>query len=286
MSPPKKYHVDSCIESLCLLLNGEKSKSSLALVGGRMAGVCIKGFLSQVRVKIDMGASNVMLQLEGFFAPCVFQFGIGNSNARLNLGMIDVTEQTDCPFPLKSTVVNEHLVCMQCLFEHSWKDWEPVARLLLDGNGEAVVCEHQCTAYFSTDTGIDIAHFVETLTVLVSSPPFTVQSRFCFLTRYSDIPGFAFNASNVPPDLQELISLAKEWCFSSEEEVFAYAKKMGRSRTKKYGSRFREHADAINSFCCYAGNAPVPTEVIVFQLAGHAFALLCKNEATKADGMP
>lgn len=92
-------------------------------------------------------------------------------------------------------------------------------------------------------------------------------------SRYSDIRSVKIDPANVPAEFRHLLSLAKEWSISDEDELDCYIAAASEQNTRALIDAFSPHFDGLwewHQACEHL--IPQPDELVLFDIAAHAAA--------------
>jgi len=191
------------------------------------------------------------------------------------MSTVDISAAIHSPFSVfGSPAHHRDIECIQRVFEN-WKSWIETLEPFKIIENPILITSEQCQFTFPAAFVPILGIATRNLALRFSMPPFQVIDRGQLKSRYSDKCSVKLSEENVVPTLRPFLQLAALWSISDELEVRAFARKVGSSNVKKFVSVFRSHISEIEDFCNMRKKGEsFSDEVVVFQLAFHAFALL------------
>jgi hypothetical protein len=232
----------------------------------------IEGVAYGIKVTIFLGIDGGLTILDHFQAPCPFEIYLLKPEPLLST--VEITPAVASPFPVYASPAHHDLNCIRRIFSN-WENWRSTLDLFKNLDKPLMIASEQCQFYFPSLFIPTLGASIQSLSVHLSAAPFKTLAGSRLKSRYSDKPYVKLDDAEVPLSLRPLVPLAARWGLADEEEVMAFAKKVGRPAVKEFTSAFRARLDEIELFCNErVGDQPFSDVVVTFQLAFHAFALL------------
>ena len=269
----KESQIKDVSESLATALNGKTSFKATGFFTPPLCQYKILGVVNGVKATAFLGTEGGLAMLERFQAACPFELSIFKPEPRLALYK-DITATVRAPFPVYANSDDLHADCIGRLFT-DWASWRPALAPFVALDQPVVICDAQCSFNFPFSFIPSLAASIQGLAVRLSASPFKTLLDGTLTSRYSDKPYVKLQADNLPPVLKPLLPLAAKWSIGEDDEVMMFANKVGASAVRDFVSTFRLQRHEIETFCNNRkASQPFADEVIVFQLAFHAYALL------------
>lgn len=237
----------------------------------------IQGESAGVRVKLWLGPDGGLAMFDRYRTPQPFQLAFFLPDRTLGLTS-DITSAVDAPVRMFSNAGELYVGAINALFP-TWESWDECIALLRRSGAPVTVTSGQSQWGFAAACVPHLETWIKAFARRLSTAPFEVAGGGA-PARYADKPHVKLDPSRVPIPLRPLLPLAAAWSIEDEAEVRKFSGSISPRRRKEFLSAFRANLSQIESFSTTVPvNGPVTDEVVVFQLAAHAFAILASQES-------
>lgn len=260
-------------EGLAKSLDGKVSFKQAGFFTPPFCPFKIRGVVNGVKITIFLGNDGGLATLDRFQAACPFGLAIFKPEPRLVL-VKEITSAIRAPFPVYANPDDLHTDCIGRLFP-DWSNWRLVLESFEALSKPIVICDAQSSFDFPFTFVPLLGASIRRLALRLSASPFKTVLDGQLASRYSDKPYVHLREDKISPVLRPLLPLAAKWSISDEAEVMRFANEVGPSAVREFITVFKLHRAEIERFCnTRTDDQPFGDEVVIFQLAFHAFALV------------